>query len=108
MHTLFTIILLMQPASAPTTQPATPPPSNVMGDAQGQVIHRGAPFLINEVTDFDTVMAKAAEHHDQTVRVSGTVGTVCRKKRLLDGPQRREAKSLGTDYICQLQFFCPP
>ena len=80
MHALFTVILLMQPASAPTTQPATPPPSNVMGQEKGQVIHRGAPFQIKDVTDFDTMLAKAAEHHNKTVRVSGKVDTVCKKK----------------------------
>ena len=80
MQALFTVILLMQPASAPTTQPAVPPASNVMGDAKGQTIHRGVPFEIAEATDFDSFMAKAADHHDSKVRVTGEVAAVCRKK----------------------------
>ena len=80
MNAFFTIILLMQPASVPTTQPAAPPPANMIGDAKGQTIHRGAPFLLSETADLDTVMKKAVEHHDKTVKVSGEVSAVCRKK----------------------------
>ena len=85
---LSVLILLLQPASQPTAAPASQPTAAPASqpakpgatDAQWKTVQRGAQFTVTDSITMDGLMAEANKYAGQTVRVSGTVSAVCRKK----------------------------
>ena len=74
------IILLLSLVAAPpqpTTLPATPPPTNTMGEIE--VVKRGAALSNAPSITLDAVSAKAESYAGKTVKVTGKVARVCRK-----------------------------
>ncbi len=60
------------PASAPSTA-ATEQPTESTG-------HFGGPFTLQEATPVSAVIEKHADHIGKTIKVTGTVNSVCKKK----------------------------
>lgn len=67
-----------QPTSAPTAAPTEAAADTSMGDAA--VVHRGAKFTEQEAIAIDTVAAKPDLFAGKTLKVTGKVASVCKKK----------------------------
>jgi hypothetical protein len=74
----FILVALLNPASAPTSQPAKAPQTKVMG--QQGVIHRGAPFTLKKSITMDALAGAVDTYANKTVQVTGKVAAVCIKK----------------------------
>ena len=116
---LLLIAVLMQPSSAPTSQPtsaptsqptqkpATQPATPKATETGWKSLHRGAKFTKTTSITMDDLVKRAPDFAGQTVRVDGTISSVCRKKgcwMILSG-QSSTAKARITfkDYA----FFVP-
>lgn len=83
---LFGLVLLVSALiapsafAAPASQPAKPSANNLMGEQA--VVHRGAPFAIDvdKTLTLDAVAKTPDAFSGKTVRVSGKVDAVCKKK----------------------------
>lgn len=72
---LLSVFVLLAPASQPTSQPAGNPD---MG--KKSVVHRGAPFKLDEQMTMDELTKDPKAYAGKTVKVSGKIATVCKKK----------------------------
>ncbi len=75
---LTALVGLLTPASQPASQPAKVPAKNLMGDQA--VVHRGAAFTLKDTQSLDEVAKAPEAHAGKTVKVSGTIKAVCKKK----------------------------
>ncbi len=81
MTSILLVIALFAPSSQPASQPGSQPAAkatNLMGEQA--VVHRGAAFTLKEQITLDDVAAKPEAFAGKTVKVAGTIQTVCRKK----------------------------
>ncbi len=74
-----TAILLTIALFAPSSQPAAAAVKDANGWKDGK-LHAGAAFTVKDTKGFDEVFAKAKDFAGKTVKVSGTVKSVCKKK----------------------------
>ena len=108
------LVLLLQPASAPTTaetptsQPMVKPQPASTAAVQGvKTIHRGEAFTLKETQPFDAMMASAGTLDGKTVRVGGTVKAVCRKKGCWMTLSGTEGTSVARITFKDYGFFVP-
>ena len=91
LSTAFVFIFLLQPASAPTSQPAKPAPAAKTAAAakpesakanakDWKTLHRGVPFTMQKSTSMDELAKTAGSLDGKMIRVDGTVKAVCTKK----------------------------
>ena len=67
-----------QPAKGPASQPAKVPADNLMRDTA--MVHRGAKFTLKDSMSLDELAKDAKKFAGKTVKVTGKVKAVCKKK----------------------------
>ncbi|MEZ4463226.1 MAG: DUF4920 domain-containing protein [bacterium] len=95
------VIALFQPAS----QPAAPPADNTMGAAA--VVHRGAAFTVADTVTLDAIAAAPDQFAGKTVKVSGKIGSVCKKKGCWMTINGEKVTSVARVVFKDYSFFAP-
>ncbi|MGC6418681.1 MAG: DUF4920 domain-containing protein [Bradymonadia bacterium] len=84
-YAFFVLVALLQPTSQPTSQPSSQPTSKPSAksnalDPNWKTMSVGAKLSDGPSVSMDALAKDAAKHGDKTVKVSGKISNVCRKK----------------------------
>ena len=84
-YAFFVIVALLQPTSQPTSQPSSQPTSkpstkSTAVDPNWKTMSVGTKVSDGPSISMDALAKDATQHGDKTVKVSGKISNVCRKK----------------------------